>query len=142
MTEPIYLLADSSDLVHFFVHDLRNSSYLQTDQLKVHHDTAESSAYRLAQQLTLVSRPIEGETVHLDLQKGRPVEAYDSTFIDFYLMLQARCLIFGVGNFAWLAAKLSGTPCRLLHQAEAWGEVQRKLEQTPICSLNETSTKR
>lgn len=140
MTEPIYILADSSDLVHFFVYDLRNSSYLQTHQIQEHNDTFERSAYRLAQQLTLVSRPIEGETVHLDLQKGRPVEAYDSTFIDFYLMLQARCLVFGVGNFAWFAAKLSGTPCRLLHQTEAWGGVQRKLEQTRLCLLNESST--
>jgi hypothetical protein len=57
-------------------------------------------------------------TAHLDRQLGLPPEAYVSTFIDLYIAASARCIAFGVGNFGYLAAKISGTNCVVLHEGQ------------------------
>ena len=133
--QPVYILADSSDLVHYYVDSLSNATYRIAHAQDLKSNPAEAEALQWTNSLNITSRPLREETVHLDLQKGRPVEAYDDTFLDFYTMVHARCLVFGIGNFAWFAAKVSGTNCTLLHQPEAWGEVIRKSQETPYCPI-------
>lgn len=145
ITTTIYLLADSADLVDYYVHALsENATFRQQQQQAASTSTSSSHAEeRLAATLAdtghsglrFVAQPDvhETETFHLDLQKGHAVESYDGTFVDFAALTRARCLVLGVGNFAWLAAKISQTPCVRLHQPEAWGSVARKLERVPSC---------
>ena len=45
-----------------------------------------------------------------------PVDAYMSTFIDLYVATQARCVTLGVGKFAFLATRISGTKCITMHE--------------------------
>jgi hypothetical protein len=77
----------------------------------------------------------EKDVAHLDKNKGRPPEDYYPTFVDFWLASEARCVTYGVGFYGALAAKVSGTSCRLLHENEAWGDVGDKASRTPQCIL-------
>eukprot|EP00977_Amphora_coffeiformis_P018797 scaffold6730_cov198-Amphora_coffeaeformis.AAC.3 len=158
----VALLADSADLVHYYVQELSHNETFRTQQARS-SQTAQVTAAKLSRTIQflshtttttttinnnthdnhpkdemLLSRP---ETIlHLDLQKGHPVEAYDGTFVDFYTLVAAECIVLGVGNFAWLAAKVSqppDMPCVYLHQPEAWGSVTRKLERVRACPQEE-----
>ena len=149
----ISLLADSADLVHYYTHDLKNNDTFHAQQ-KQSSQLAENTAAALVESIqfvhfddnhrhnnstssssTTTTEERIPETIHLDLQKGRPVSAYDGTFLDFYALLNAKCIVLGVGNFAWLAAKISqpNMSCVYIHQPEAWGSVQRKLQRVPMC---------
>lgn len=66
----------------------------------------ERSRYRV------VSRNVwETPATHLDREKKVPKRTHIASFVDLYLAIQARCLVFGVGNFAYFAARISGTDC-------------------------------
>jgi hypothetical protein len=72
--------------------------------------------------------------------------AYRATFVDLYLAVAARCVTFGVGNFAYLATKISGTTCRIRHadfavldQTRADNTASQAFHQqsssTPLCPI-------
>jgi hypothetical protein len=60
------------------------------------------------------------ENVHIDKQKGRHPSAYYGTFIDLFLAMNARCVTYGVGYYALLATKISGTYCKRRYQNVVW----------------------
>jgi hypothetical protein len=66
-----------------------------------------------------------------DSQEGA-IDAYLSTFVDLYIAASAQCVSMGVGNFAYLASRISGTTCRVSHGlvskslANAWGTRYKK----------------
>lgn len=102
-----YIISDSGDLVNHVIN--KNTTF---EGIKITDGRAS---------LSVVSRPIEGETVHIDRQKHFTMEEYMSVFVDLYIAILARCVIFSVGNFAYFAIKISGTKCTLKLGVEEWG---------------------
>jgi hypothetical protein len=78
----------------------------------------------------VVARDVTEETAHLDRQKGRPPEAYYSTFVDLLVTIHANCVVYGIGYYAAFAAKISPQGCAYLYQEEAWGVQARKQAHT------------
>ena len=130
---PIYFLSDSNDLVKHVAEDLadtapggyldqhgKNASWvypplLETVRHKNNNDDASSSSS------LIVARNVTIENAHIDKQKGRPAEAYYATFVDLYIAMKARCVVYGIGYYAAFASKISGTDCAWLYARESWG---------------------
>jgi len=129
--EPIYFYADSSDLVQH----VTNSTSTTERRRFVANSTDNSRGLAVLQIAHIVSRNVsKQETVHIDRQKGRDVQAYLPTFVDLIMAINARCVTYGVGYYAVLATKISGTTCTLQYQKEAWGSIGGRGEQPTTIS--------
>jgi hypothetical protein len=150
--EPIYMFSDSNDLVHYMAHELQNSTRSSIATTKSandavafgttnvstatnSHKNTDQQAMEIARRVRIVARQAEKDNAHIDLQKGRSPPEYYSTFVDFLLAVYARCVTYGIGNYALFATKVSGTTCKLLYQEEYWGKSGRKLATAPRCEL-------
>jgi hypothetical protein len=129
-TMPIYFLADSNDLVRHVSLELQDTmGYLRTNKTGIYEPLL-----REVQELSdrrIVARDVTLENAHIDRQKGREPAAYYGTFIDLYLAIQAKCVVYGIGYYAAFSAKISGTSCSYLYAQEAWGSQVSK--QAHIC---------
>ena len=138
--EPLYVFSDSPDLVQYLV-EASNKTYAGTNPV-------ERLTHEAVAGLHLISRKSQ-DNAHLDLQNNGKVvsswNAYAGTFVDLYIASRARCLAFGVGNFAVLAVKLSesGNKCaaaplqyipRTGAMAKVWG--YKTVAQSQVCDLN------
>ena len=110
--QPIYFMSDSSDLV----------TYMTESEMAANASAQE----RLARSYNIVARNQSITNAHIDKNKGRPPEAYYATFVDLFIAMNARCISFGVGNYAVFAGKLSGTKCTVRYAKELWGEQDRQ----------------
>jgi hypothetical protein len=118
--EPVYFYSDSEDLVHHLLVEQNQSKTETTTLLAKNNETKLDRKRRSVLKSTiLAARDVSRwPTAHLDRQVGLPAEAYVSTFVDLYIAASARCISFGVGNFGYLAAKISGTDCVVLHEKQ------------------------
>jgi hypothetical protein len=131
--EPIYFFSDSNDLVRFMTQEAADPTHHWTDK-------ADLTAVEVVKKTSVVSRKsaLDEENAHIDRQKGRDPPAYYATFVDLLLAVNARCITYGVGYYAVLAGKISGTSCKLLYQSEYWGDANnRKRMNVEHCVLNE-----
>ena len=112
--QPIYFMSDSSDLV----------TYMTESEIAANASAQERMVYNI------VARNQNITNAHIDKNKGRPAEAYYATFVDLYLAMNARCISFGVGNYAVFAGKLSGTKCTVRYAKELWGNQDRKFHKS------------
>jgi hypothetical protein len=95
---------------------------------------------KLGSEIKVVGRT-NASTTHLENRKeGTSDDAFLSTFVDLYIAAQARCIAMGVGRFAYMAAKLSGTSCWTRHQTpersvrDRWGMTLMSRE-VPSCQI-------
>eukprot|EP00558_Chaetoceros_sp_UNC1202_P004191 CAMPEP_0197245782 /NCGR_PEP_ID=MMETSP1429-20130617/10459_1 /TAXON_ID=49237 /ORGANISM="Chaetoceros sp., Strain UNC1202" /LENGTH=357 /DNA_ID=CAMNT_0042706337 /DNA_START=165 /DNA_END=1238 /DNA_ORIENTATION=- len=123
---PLYFMSDSSDLVTYLSRDLADEMYVQNHQEWFEDvNSMNTTALYLMARYKVVARDQNFLNAHIDKNKGRPPEAYYSTFVDLYLGMNARCISFGIGNFAVFAGKLSGTKCTVRYAKELWGGYDR-----------------
>lgn len=118
-TSPVYFLSDSNDLVNHVAVELADSSYLKehgSNSSWVNPELLET-----VRSQKVVARDATMENAHIDRQKGRPPESYYGTFVDLYIAMKAKCVIYGIGYYAAFAAKISGTDCAYLYAKETWG---------------------
>ena len=129
--EPVYFFSDDSQVVNYFVRYLKkknktkqgnNSNNSGKTVATSTEALVEAEAQRVVNLTNLVARRQQYPNVHLDRQKDAKMEAYISVFVDLYLAIGARCLVFGVGNFGYFASKISGISCRLKHRKNEWGD--------------------
>ena len=136
---PLYFMGDESELVKYMTRDLLNEAYAKEHpNWFSDKDSSNSTAKEVVSKYHVVARDQDIPNAHIDKNKGRPAEAYYATFVDLYLGINARCISFGIGNYAMFAAKLSGTNCKIRYATEKWGatEVVHK-EETQYCKLPE-----
>ena len=119
---PIYFMADESELVRFVTRDVVNSTFISEHANWFSNPTStNATAKAIMSKHNVVARDQDIKNAHIDKNKGRPVEEYYGTFVDLYLGIQARCVVFGVGYYALFASKLSGTSCKMRYAKEMWG---------------------
>lgn len=133
-TESFYFFSDSNDLVRYVSQEMQHQEIFSTRH-----------AIRSKQKRTIVARTskdadgtiIYSENVHIDKQKGRIPSSYYGTFLDLFLAINARCIVYGVGYYAYFAAKISGTTCTMLYQEEVWGQYNttKSNKHTQVCHL-------
>lgn len=137
--EPIYFFSDSNDLVNYMAFQVQNASQFKTKLGSEISNISniELDAMKVTYDANIVARKDVSfmENAHIDKQKGRDAPAYYGTFVDLFLAIYARCITFGVGNYALLAIKISGTSCKLLYEEEAWGGNEKKRLHTSFCVL-------
>ena len=134
---PIYFMADESELVHYVTRDLVNSTFtaLHSDWF-ADPKSSNATAKYIMSKYRVVARDQNFKNAHIDKNKGRPPEEYYGTFVDLYIGIQARCVSFGIGNYAMFATKISGTTCKIRYAKEIWGaENTTHKEETPYCHL-------
>ena len=134
---PLYFTSDSSDLVTYFAKKLKNSEYIsKNSQWFQKPGGANRTALELVSKYNVVARDQSIVTAHIDKNKGRPAYAYYATFVDLFIGIQAKCVSFGIGNYAIFAARLSGTDCKVKYAREMWGEHSTDAKATvPMCKL-------
>lgn len=133
--ESVYLFSDSHDLIRFMVQNAKNASNQESD------DDLVAKVTTLQSKLRIVGRS-DASVVHLlNSNEETPFDAFVSTFVDIYIASYARCLSLGVGNYAFLSAKIkSGDVCWVRHQvvsdsvSKKWGMVQSTSE-IPTCAV-------
>jgi hypothetical protein len=140
--EPVYFYSDSEDLVHQLLVEQNQIKTGTTPTLLAENNETKAARKRLSVLRTtkLSVRDVsKWPTAHLDRQLGLPAEAYVSTFVDLYIAASARCIAFGVGNFGYLAAKISGTKCVVLYegqhtrgQARMWNQQNGGARKCPV----------
>ena len=103
--EPIYFYSDSDDLVKHIQNETSSES-------------AHTQLAIIGDRRKVVTREIDQPLIHIDLgsRNVSDFETLSHTFLDLYLAVNARCISMGVGNFAYLAAKISGTRCLQYHE--------------------------
>jgi len=95
-----------------------------------------STAKEVMSKHHVVARDQDIKNAHIDKNKGRPPEEYYGTFVDLYLGIQAKCVVFGVGNYALFASKLGGRKCKMRYAREVWGsENTTHKRETQECAL-------
>ena len=99
MDEPIYLMTDTFKVTNFMLGD--------------------ESPFDI-QTVNLVARTDSIPSIHIDRKKGRPIWEHYGTFMDLFLMVDARCISFGIGNFGRFASKISRTFCVNQHRKVEW----------------------
>lgn len=134
--ESVYFYSDSEDLVQYMSRDTRNGSNGGSNETAA----LDRQAAKLLSHTRVVSQDVSDYAIaHLDRQLGLPADAYMATFVDLYVAMAARCIVFGVGNFAHLAAKISGTKCMLIHEEPYSKHKAKKWNQqtggAPLCLL-------
>jgi hypothetical protein len=133
--EPVYFFSDSNDLVRYMSHELTlDAAAVAFNKTRGAETSVEQNAFDVVSSMRVVARNVTLENVHIDKQKGREPSAYYGVFVDFMLAFHARCVTFGVGNFAFFATKLAGNTCTLLYQKESYGRNKAK-ESTAKCKL-------
>jgi len=134
---PIYFMADESELVRFVTRDVVNATLISEHANWFSNPTStNATAKAIMSKHNVVARDQDIKNAHIDKNKGRPVEEYYGTFVDMYLGIQARCVVFGVGYYALFASKLSGTRCKLRYAKEMWGGYNSTHEfETQSCAL-------
>jgi hypothetical protein len=134
---PVYFMSDSSDLVTYLAHNLTDSKFV-SNHPEWFHDKGgfNSTARDLVTKYNIVARDQSIVNAHIDKNKGRPSEAYYATFVDLFLGIRARCVSFGIGNYAVLAMKISGTDCKIRYTKEVWGENESEAKSAaPMCTI-------
>lgn len=131
---PIYFYADSADLVKTVVEP---SSMTPGDSRQ--NETL-SELIEVVSTTRMVART-DAAIAHLENRNNETAtDAYASTFVDLYIASKARCVSMGVGRFAYMAAKISGTNCWVRHQVPSssvgskWGMTLMSRE-VPECKL-------
>eukprot|EP00934_Nitzschia_sp_Nitz4_P001689 Nitzschia sp. Nitz4//scaffold132_size63325//19881//20705//NITZ4_006290-RA/size63325-processed-gene-0.16-mRNA-1//1//CDS//3329535314//1689//frame0 len=128
---PIYFMSDSNDLVRHVTVELQDSKFVESS-----HSDVDQRLYDIVKPVLsnswVKARNVSKETMHIDRQKDRPLEAYYETFVDMLLAIEANCIVYGVGKYAVFAAKVAGTGCQYLYQNEAWGGVEKAAMPCPI----------
>lgn len=133
--EPIYFFSDSNDLVRFMAMELTSDAFVKGNEALFSSSPVDAAALEAVKEASIVARDMTMENTHIDKQKGRDPPAYYMTFVDLLLAVNARCLAYGVGYYAVFAAKISGTPCKLLYQEERWGGLESKKDKAQQCVL-------
>ena len=116
---PVYFLSDSNDLVNHVAVELANTTYL--NERGSNASWVNPKLLSTVRSQRIVARDTTLENAHIDRQKGREAPAYYATFVDLYLAMKARCVVYGIGYYAAFAAKVSGTDCTYLYAKESWG---------------------
>ena len=135
--EKLYFMADESNLVKYITRDLTNTSYVNSHpEWFADPSSTNSTAKQVVTAHSIVARDQNIKNAHIDKNKGRPPEEYYGTFVDLYLGINAKCVAFGIGNYALFATKISGTKCKIRYAKELWGlqETSHK-ETTEECKL-------
>jgi len=100
--------------------NLHEPIYLSTDTFKLtNHMLGAESPFNQSE-INLVSRSDVIPSVHIDRTTGLSLDRYYGTFVDLFLLVDARCVSFGIGNFGRFAAKISGTQCVNQHRDVEW----------------------
>ncbi len=134
---PVYFMSDSSDLVTYLAHNLTDPQFVSNHPEWFRNKSSFNSTTRnLVMKYNIVARDQSIVNAHIDKNKGRPSEAYYATFVDLFLGIRARCVSFGIGNYAVLAMKISGTDCKIRYAKEVWGENESEAKSAaPMCTL-------
>jgi hypothetical protein len=133
--EVVYFFSDSQDLVRAMAGGENDPPNHEGEDMLI------SKVSRLQSTVRIVGRP-NAQVVHmLNTNENTPLDAFVSAFVDVYVASQARCLSLGVGNYAYLSAKIkSGPVCWVRHQlpskdvATKWGMIGSTTE-IPLCAL-------
>jgi hypothetical protein len=134
--EPVYFFSDSNDLVNYIAHELRDPEFLKANANMLNSNPVDAKAVRIVRSFRrIMARDSSQANIHIDRLKGYPPADYYSTFVDLILAANARCITYGIGNYALFATKLASTSCRLLYTAEEWGERGNKFLQTQQCRI-------
>lgn len=156
----VYFYSDSEDLVRLVTNqtsstnittaDIKNSPQNTTINnsssiplsLEVWRERAETVRQQGGR---IVSRPVDRPTAHLDrgerylkgLNANAVIDAYMDTFLDLYIAISARCVSYGFGNYAYFAAKISGTKCLQRHeQPSSWvGRMWNQQSHGAMCPI-------
>jgi hypothetical protein len=131
----VYFYSDSEDLVRFMTNQTfscTNETVLQNNNstslsLEAWHEKAAASLQQqrpssgeASADTRIVARRIVGDrpTAHLDrgTRQHAQLDDYMDTFLDLYIAINARCISYGYGNYAYFAAKISGTTCLQRHE--------------------------
>ena len=110
---PTYFFSDTLELSKFVI----NEGDLTSNMSKL-----EREARTTFDAMDIVARNDSSDkNRHIDREKYGDPPSYFGTFIDLYIAMRAECITFGIGNYAFFAAKLSGTSCRYMYEKERWG---------------------
>lgn len=121
---PIYFMSDSVEIVKYMVEDLNDPEFLNNSTMFSLDRQLDRDAFNSVQNLDVRARSDLVYNPHLDKNKGMPPEKYFSVFIDFFLAIGGKCMVYGVGHYAYFASKVSGTKCKVQseHDQGPWLE--------------------
>ena len=131
---PIYFMSDESELVNYFAHNLTDSKYVTSHPEWFEKKGLNRTTFNIVKKFNIVARDQSIANAHIDKNKGRKSGAYYGVFVDLFLGIGARCVSFGIGNYASFAAKISGTKCRIRYAKEKWGKHAAD-DHIPMCRL-------
>lgn len=152
--EPILLISNSRDLVEYMTNDVskvngpfnKNQSTLQNDldaQLVAFQSmdgtgrlvsgivVDDASSSRIVS--SAATRPVSNRQTRNGNDEAVSSSPLRTTVVDFYLMMDARCVTFDSNtNLAYLASLISGSTCNIRHQDFKINEKKRNNEKSMI----------
>ena len=117
--QKIFFYGDSPDLVKTV---LNPNSIRRLPEQNRQESKHLQELRKLASNIEIVGRH-DVQVAHLQNRQETSIDAFLSTFVDLYIASYARCLGLGVGRFAFIAGKISGTTCWTRHLAKNHGMV-------------------
>lgn len=110
--QKIFFYGDSPDLVKMVVNQSSSLADPNKDETKYIDELR-----TLRSNIEIVGRR-DVQVAHLQNRNETSIDAFLSTFVDLYIASYARCIGLGVGRFAFIAGKISGTTCWIRHQPD------------------------
>jgi hypothetical protein len=118
----VYFMSDMSDLVTYLAFNLTDEKYTSSHpEWFADANSTNSTAKTLVSKNHVVARVQSTQNLHIDKAKMTEKENYYATFVDLFIGIRAKCVVFGIGNYARFAAKISHTQCYMKYQSQHWG---------------------
>ena len=119
---PFYFMSDMSDLVTYMAFNLTNNEYTSSHpEWFLDTKGANATAKDMVSKHQIVAREQLTQNLHIDKARPTDVKNYYGSFVDLFIGTRARCVAFGIGNYARFAAKISHTQCFVKYQNQKYG---------------------
>ena len=132
---PYYFMSDMSDLVTYVVFNLTDDKYISSHPEWFEDPTSvNATAKDLVSKNRVVAREQTTQNLHIDKARPTDLANYYPSFVDLFLGIAARCVVFGIGNYAAFAAKISHTDCLMKYQNQLYG-AEKDASKATFCNI-------
>ena len=129
-----YFMSDMSDLVTYlafnvsdvnYVH-LHNSEFLNPERIYF-------QAKKIVSRHLLKARKQITQNLHVDKARPKEIKKYYASFVDLWIGIMAKCVVYGIGNYARFAARISHTDCFRKYQRQIYG-AEANVDESKFCT--------
>lgn len=131
-----YFMSDMSDLVTYLAFNISDENYFYSHYSEFSNTSSiHVTAKKIVSRHFLKARKQIHQNLHVDKARPTEINNYYASFVDLWIGIMAKCVVYGIGNYARFAAKISHTDCYLKYQRQKYG-AEVNVDQSKFCKFS------